>query len=210
MRLKWARASARFFCGRRLAERDAGYSLKGVKSRPRRGKFGISNPCGGSLPRKGKVSGSPGFAKPGADQCLDPPALPTATDAPLAFGMEGDFSLCIAEEIPIPVSFQIVTSSLVFQGGLPPVFRRIFALCPAFQRRVGYLPYPRGKSGTQGRQRLLLFFTVVGGMCFASVFPVTKRDFPSAATTFGFCFQFYSRDRKVICNTCAATTQLLL
>ena len=104
---------------------------------------------------------SPGFTKPGADQCLDPPALLTATDAPLAFGMVGDFSLRIAEEIPIPVSFQIVTSSLVFQGGLPPVFQRIFALCPAFQRRVGYLPYPRGKSGTQGRQRLLLFFTVV-------------------------------------------------
>ena len=75
--------------------------------------------------------------------------------------MIGDFPLRIAEEIPIPVSIQILTSSLVFQGGLPPVFRRIFALCPAFQRRAGYLPYPRGKSGTQGRQRLLLFFTVV-------------------------------------------------
>ena len=67
----------------------------------------------------------------------------------------------IAEKIPIPVSFQMFTSSLVYQGGLPPVFRRIFALCPAFRRRVGYLPYPREKSGTQGRQRLLLFFTVV-------------------------------------------------
>ena len=82
-------------------------------------------------------------------------------DAPLAFGMVGDFSLRIAEEIPIPVSIQILTSSLVFRGGLPPVFRRIFALCLAFQRQVGYLPYPREESGTQGRQRLLLFFTVV-------------------------------------------------
>jgi len=35
-------------------------------------------------------------------------------DAPLAFGMIGDFSLRIAEEIPIPVSIQILTSSLVF------------------------------------------------------------------------------------------------
>ena len=82
-------------------------------------------------------------------------------DAPLAFGMVGNFSLRIAEEKPIPVSFQMFTSSLVFQGGLPHVFRRIFALCPAFQRRVGYLPYPREKSGTQGRQRFLLFFTVM-------------------------------------------------
>ena len=134
---------------------------KGVPTPPPQGQNSASTPCGGSLPQKGKNCGSPGFAKSGADQCLDPPALLTATDAPLAFGMVGDFSLHIAEEIPIPVSFQILTSSLVFQGGLPPVFRRIFALCPAFQRRVGYLPYPREKSGTQGRQRLLLFFTVV-------------------------------------------------
>jgi hypothetical protein len=59
-------------------------------------------------------------------------------DAPLAFGMIGDFSLGIAEEIPIPVSIQILTSSLVFRGGLPPVFRQFFALCPVFTRRVGY------------------------------------------------------------------------
>ena len=71
-------------------------------------------PCGGFLPQKGKVSDSPGFAKPGADQHLDPPALLAATDAPLAFGMVGNFSLRIAEEIQIPVSFQILTSSLVF------------------------------------------------------------------------------------------------
>ena len=116
---------------------------KGVPTPPPQGQNSGSNPCGGSLPQKGKVSASPGFAKPWADQRLDPPALLTAMDAPLAFGMVGDFSLRIAEEIPIPVSFQILTSSLVFQGGFPPVFRRIFALCPAFQRRVGYLPYLR-------------------------------------------------------------------
>lgn len=161
MRLKWVRASARIFCGRRLAERDAGYSLKGVKSRPRRGKIRYLIPATALCRRKGKGSRSPGFAKPGADQCLDPPALLAAMDAPLAFGMIGDFPLRIAEEIPIPVFFQMFTPSLVFQGGLPPVFRRIFALCPAFQRQVGYLPYCRGISGTQGRQRLLLFFTVV-------------------------------------------------
>ena len=152
---------------------------------------------------------SPNLAKPRADQRLDPPALLAVAAAPLAFGMIGDFPLRIAEEIPIPVSIQILTSSLVFWGGLPPFFRRIFALCPVFQRWVGYLPYPREKGGTQGRQRLLLFFTVVGGMCFASVFPVTNRDFLSAATTFRFRFQFHNRGRKVICNTCAATTELL-
>ena len=75
---------------------------------------------------------SPGFAKPGADQCLDPPALLAVAAAPLAFGMVGDFSLRIAEEIPIPAFFQKFTSSLVFKGGLSPVFRWIFALCPAF------------------------------------------------------------------------------
>ena len=63
---------------------------------------------------KGKGSGSPGFAKPWADQNLDPPALLTAMDTPLAFGMIGDFPLRIAEEIPIPVFFQMFTSSLVF------------------------------------------------------------------------------------------------
>lgn len=125
--------------------------------RPRRGKIWALLPAAAPCRRKGKVSGSPGFAKLWADQRLDLPALFAVTAAPLAFGMIGDFPLRIAEEIPIPVSIQILTSSLVFQGGLPPVFRRIFALCPAFQRQVGYLPYPRGKSGTQGRQRLLLF-----------------------------------------------------
>ena len=127
---------------------------------------------------------SPNLAKPGADQCLDPPALLTVAAAPLAFGMIGDFPLRIAEEIPIPVFFQMFTSSLVFQGGLPPVFRRIFALCPAFQRRVGYLSYPREKSGTQGRQWCLLFLHSGGVYCFRSVFPATNRDFPSVATTF--------------------------
>ena len=119
---------------------------------------------------------SPNLAKPRADQRLDPPALLTAMDAPLAFGMIGDFSLRIAEEIPIPVSIQILTSSLVFQGGLPPVFRRIFALCPAFQRRVGYLPYPRGKSGTQGRQRLLLFFHRSGWYVFCKCISSYKPE----------------------------------
>ena len=75
--------------------------------------------------------------------------------------MIGDFPLRIAEEIPIPVSIQILTSSLVFQGGLPPVFRRIFALCPAFQRRVGSLPYPREKAAHRGDSGFYCFFTVM-------------------------------------------------
>ena len=178
--MKWVRASARIFCGRRLAERDAGYSLKGVKSPPPQGQNSYF------------LLRSPNLAKPWADQRLDPPALLTAMDAPLTFGMIGNFPLRIAEEIPIPVSIQILTSCLVFQGGLPPVFRRIFALCPAFQRRVGYLPYPRGKGGTQGRQRLLLFFTAVGGMCFTSVFSAATANSAGTATVFHFFFQMHS------------------
>ena len=160
--MKWVRASARIFCGRRLAERDAGYSLKGVKSPPPQGQNSYF------------LLRSPNLAKPWANQRLDPPALLAVTAAPLAFRMIGDFPLRIAKEIPIPVFFQMFTSSLVFQGGLPPVFRRIFALCPAFHWRVGYLLYPREESGTQGRQRLLLVLHSVGGMCFTSVFPATN------------------------------------
>ena len=104
---------------------------------------------------------SPNLAKPGTDRRLDPPALLAVTAAPLAFGMIGDFPLRSAEEIPIPVFFQMFTSSLVFQGGLPPVFRRIFALCPAFQRWVGYLPTPERKAAHRGDSGFCCFFTVV-------------------------------------------------
>ena len=98
--------------------------------------------------------------------------------------MIGDFPLRIAEEIPIPVSIQILTSSLVFRGGLPPVFRRIFALCLAFQRQVGYLPYPREKSGTQGRQRLLLFFHSSGWYVFCKCISSYKPEFPKCRNDF--------------------------
>ena len=57
---------------------------------------------------------SPGFAKPGADQRLDPPALLTAMDAPQAFGVVGDFSALIAEEAPLLTVLQFSTSSLGF------------------------------------------------------------------------------------------------
>ena len=170
---------------------------KGVPTPPPQGQNSVSNPCGGFLPQKRKTCDLPGFAKPWADQHLNLPALLAAMDAPLAFGMIGDFSLRIAEEIPIPVSIQILTSSLVFQGGLPPVFRRIFALCPVFARWVGYLPYPRGKSGTQGRQRLLLIFYSSGVYCFRSVFPATNQEFPRAATAFLLSFQYCRRSKSV-------------
>ena len=143
---------------------------------------------------------SPGFTKPGADQCLDPPALLTATDAPQALGVVGDFSARSAEEAPLLTVLQISTSSLCFWGAEPPVFRRIFALCPAFQRWVGYLPYPRGKSGTQGRQRLLLFFTVVGGMCCKCVFSYTskfRRNRNGFSDLQSDAFQIHIRDRKM-------------
>ena len=135
--------------------------LKECQLRPRRGKIRYLLPAAALCRRKGKVSGSPGFTKPGADQGFDPPALLTAMDAPQALGVVGDFSARSAEEAPLLTVLQISTSSLCFWGAEPPVFRRIFALCPVFTRRVGYLPYPREKNGTQGRQRLLLFFTVV-------------------------------------------------
>ncbi len=182
---------------------------KGVPTPPPQGQNSVFTPYGGFLPQKRKTCDSPGFAKPWADQCLNPPALLTAMDAPQAFGVVGDFSAWGAEEVPLLSVLQFSTSSLGFWGAEPPVFRRIFALCPAFQRRVGYLPYPREEKGTQGRQRRLLVLHSGGVYCSRSVFPVTKRDFPSAATTFRIPFQFHSRGRKVICNTCAATTKLL-
>jgi len=122
-------------------------------------------------------------------------------DAPLAFGMIGYFPLRIAKEIPIPVSIQILTSSLVFQGGLPPAFRRIFALCPAFQRRVGYLPYPKGKSGTQGRQRLLLFFTVVVCTVSEVYFQLQTGDFLEPQRLFRFSSSTAEEAKQYRCYT---------
>ena len=182
---------------------------KGVPTPPPQGQNSVSNPCGGFLTQKRTTCGLPGFAKPWADQCLNPPALLTAMDAPQAFGVVGDFSALVVEKVPLLSVLQFPTSSLSFWGAEPPVFRQFFAPCAVFRGRVGCLPYPRGENGTQGRQRLLLVIHRVGGMCFASVFPATNRDFLSAATTFRFCFQFHNRGRKVICNTCAATTELL-
>ena len=96
-------------------------------------------------------------------------------DAPLAFGMIDDFPLGIAEEIPIPISIQIFTSSLVFWGGLPPVFRRIFALCPAFRRRVGYLPYPGEKAAHRGDSGFYWFCTVRVVCVLQVCFQIQKR-----------------------------------
>ena len=174
---------------------------KGVPTPPPQGQNSVSIPAAALCRSKGKVSGSPGFAKPGADQRLDPPALLAAMDTPLAFGMIGDFPLRIAKEIPIPVSIQILTSSLVFQGGLPPVFRRIFAQCPAFQRRVGYLPYPREKSGTQGRQRLLLFFTVVVCTVLQVYFQLQNEIFQVPQRLFRFSSSTAKEAKQYRCYT---------
>ncbi len=135
---------------------------------------------------------SPGFAKLWTDQRLDPPALLTAMDAPQAFRMVGDFSALVSEEAPLLTVLQISTSSLVFWGAEPPVFRRFFALCRLFRGGVGYLPYPRGENGTRGRQRLLLFFYSVGGMWFVSVFSAAKAIFPSGAAVCRICHQMRS------------------
>ena len=171
-----------------------------ANSAPAGAKFGIY-PCGGSLPQKGKISGSPGFPKPGADQCLDPPALLAVTATPLAFGMIGDFPLRIAEEIPIPVFFQMFTSSLVFQGGLPPVFRRIFALCPAFQRRVGYLTLPQRKKRHTGATVAFTGFTQCGWYVFYKcVFSYTskfRRHRNGFSDLQSDALQLHIRDRKM-------------
>ena len=42
-------------------------------------------------------------------------------------------------------------------------FRLFFALCRLFRGGVGYLPYPRGENGTQGRQ--WFFIPLLGGEC---------------------------------------------
>ena len=169
--MKWARASARFSCGRRLAERDAGYSLKGVKSPPPQGQNSYF------------LLRSPNLAKPWADQRLDPPALLAVTAAPLAFRMIGDFPLRIAKEIPIPVFFQMFTSSLVFQGGLPPVFGGFSPCVRLFRGGWDAYPTPEEKAAHRGDNGFYCFYS--GGVyCSQSVFPATNRDFPSAATTF--------------------------
>ncbi len=174
---------------------------KGVPTPPPQGQNWVSIPAAAFCRRKGKVSGSPGFAKPGADQGFDPPALFAVTATPLAFEMIGDFPLRIAEEIPIPVSIQILTSSLVFQGGLPPVFRRIFALCPVFVRWVGQLLYPRGESGTQGRQWVLLFFTVVVCTVAEVYFQLQTGISQVLQRLLGFRFSTAEETKQYRCDT---------
>ena len=71
-----------------------------------------------------------------------------------------------------------------------------FALCAVFRGGVGYLPYLREEMGTQGRQRVLLFFTVCG-ICFESVFSATNRDSQSAARVFQIPFQYRRRSGTV-------------
>ena len=170
--MKWVRASARFFCGWRLAERDAGYSLKGVKTPSPQGQNSYF------------LLRSPNLAKPGADQCLNPPALLTVAAAPLTFGMIGDFPLRIAKEIPIPVFFQLFTSSLVYQGGLPPCFSADFRPVSGFSEAGGILTLPQRKKRHTGATVAFTVFHSGGVYCFSSVFPATNRDFSSAATTF--------------------------
>ena len=102
---------------------------------------------------------SPNLAKPGADQCLDPPALLAVTATPLAFGMIGDFPLRIAEEIPIPVFFQMFTSSLVFQGGLPPCFSAVFRPVSGFSEAGGILTLPQRKKRHTGATAAFAVFS---------------------------------------------------
>ena len=156
---------------------------------PPQGQNSVSNPCGGFLPQKWKTYGLPGFAKPWADQCFNPPALLTAMDAPLAFGMIGDFSLGVAEEIPIPVSIQILTSSHVFWGGLPPVFRRIFALCPVFTRRGDTYPAPEEKGAHSGNSGFYWFYSVWVVCVLQVCFQLQKQISQALQRFFAFAFR---------------------
>ena len=132
---------------------------------------------------------SPNLAKPRADQRLDPPALLAVAAAPLAFGMIGDFPLRIAKEIPIPVSIKFSPPVLFFRAVYPLFFGGFSPCVRLFRGGWDTYPTPEEKAAHRGDSGFYCFFTVVGGMCFASVFPATNRRFPRAATTF---FRFSS------------------
>ena len=144
---------------------------------PPQGKKSASTPAEAFYPRKGKTCDSPGFTKPGANQGFDPPALLTATDAPLAFGMVGDFSLRIAEEIPIPAFFQILTSSLVFLGRFTPCFSVDFRPVCGFQRRGGILTLPQRRKRHTGVTAAFAVFYSVGGILFRMCISSYKPGF---------------------------------
>jgi len=156
---------------------------KGVPTPPPQGQISVSIPAAALCRGKGKVSGSPGFAKPGADQRLDPPALLAVTAAPLAFGMIGDFPLRIAEEIPIPVSIQILTSSHVFQGGLPLFFGGFSPCVRLFRGGWDTYPTPERKAAHRGDSGFYCFsqwWCVLFQKCISSykpVFPKCRNDF---------------------------------
>ena len=127
---------------RRLAERDAGYSLKGVKFPPPRGRTSYS------------LLRSPGFRKPGANQGLDTPALLTAMDTPQTFGVVGDLSVGRAEGVPL-LSIMHFSLPPVFDFGVPnPLFFGGFSPRAPFSE-AGWDTYPtsekkgahRGDSG---------------------------------------------------------------
>jgi len=95
-------------------------------------------------------------------------------DAPLAFGMIGYFSLRIAEEIPIPVSIQILTPSLVFQGGLPPVFGGFSPCVRLFRGGWDTYPTPKEKAAHRGDSGFYCFsqwWCVLFQKCISSYKP---------------------------------------
>ena len=151
---------------------------------PPQGQNSVFTPCGGSLPQKGKNCGSPGFAKPGADQCLDPPALLAAMDAPQVLGVVGDFSSWGAEEAPLLTVLQFSTSSLGFWGCRTPCFSADFCPVSGFSEAGGILTLPQRKKRHIGATAAFAVFHSSDVYCFRSVFPATNRDFSSAATTF--------------------------
>ena len=93
------------------------------------------------------------------------------------------------------------TVTLISKGGLPLVFRRIFALCPVFTRWVGYLPYPKRKKGHTGATAAFAGFTQCGWYGFCKCVFSYKSKFCKCPNGFSPClsdaFQLHSRDSKI-------------
>ena len=174
---------------------------KGVPTPPPQGQNSVFTPCGGFLPQKRKTCGLPGFAKPWADQCLNPPALLTAMNAPQAFGIIGDFPLGIAEEIPVPVSVQILTSSLVFWGRFTPCFSADFRPVSGFHEAGGILTLPQRKKRYTGATAAFTGFTQCWWYVFYKCVFSCKSEFRKYRNGFSHllsdAFQLHSRDRKI-------------
>lgn len=90
------------------------------------------------------------FAKPGANQGLDPPALFTAMDTPQAFGVVGDLSADCAKETPLLFVLHFSYLQPLILGCRTPCFSAVFRPVCGFQRRGGILTLPQRRKGHTG------------------------------------------------------------